>query len=184
MKPWLVVEDEEDIRNIVKVMFTAWGHTSMDFRDGNQTFAWLDTVEAGTFQGDLPELALLDIKMPGPRGNEIARRMRALDQFKTIPIVLMTAFTLEDQERQSMVRDDGVDYIINKPLPDFFELKKQLEEVFEKKKARITAVQTKAANGDVAKPADTSAHQAAIEGKTIGTDSEKTADPSASSVND
>ncbi len=72
--------------------------------------------------------------MPGPRGNEIARRMRTIEAFKTIPIVLMTAFTLDDQERQSMVRDDGVDYIINKPLPDFFELKKQLEEICEKKK--------------------------------------------------
>lgn len=151
MKPWLVVEDEEDIRNIVKVMFTAWGHTSLDFRDGNQTFAWLDKVEAGTFQGELPDLALLDIKMPGPRGNEIARRMRSFEAFKTIPIVLMTAFTLEDQERQLMVRDDGVDYIIDKPLPDFFELKKLLDEICEKKKARVGAGQVKA-GGDSAKP--------------------------------
>jgi hypothetical protein len=83
-----------------------------------------------------------------------------------------------------MVRDDGVDYIINKPLPDFFELKKQLEEIYEKKKARITAVQTKAANGDVAKPAGTSANQAANGEKATGTESKKTADPSARSIND
>jgi DNA-binding response OmpR family regulator len=150
LKPWLVVEDEEDIRNIVKVMFTAWGHPSLDFRDGNQTFGWLDQIEAGTYKGELPELAILDIKMPGPRGNEIARRMRTIEAFKTIPIVLMTAFTLDDQERQAMVRDDGVDYIINKPLPDFFELKKQLEEISEKKKMRVSAVQAKAAPQSVA----------------------------------
>ncbi len=129
-------------------MFTAWGHVSLDFRDGNQTFAWLDQVEAGTFQGELPEMAVLDIKMPGPRGNEIARRMRTIEAFKTIPIVLMTAFTLDDQDRQAMVRDDGVDYIINKPLPDFFELKKQLEEICEKKKVRVSAVQAKAVQSE------------------------------------
>jgi DNA-binding response OmpR family regulator len=183
VKPWLVVEDEEDIRNIVKVMFTAWGHTSIDFRDGNQTYAWLDKVEAGAFQGELPELALLDIKMPGPRGNEIARRMRAFEPFKTIPIILMTAFTLEDQERQSMVRDDGVDYIINKPLPDFFELKKQLEEIFEKKKARVATVQTKAANGDVTVAAGANANQAKVAEVEVAhaanTDSEENADTSA-----
>jgi CheY-like chemotaxis protein len=164
VKPWLVVEDEEDIRNIVKVMFTAWGYTSIDFRDGNQTYAWLDKVEAGTYQGELPDLALLDIKMPGPRGNEIARRMRTMAPFKHIPIVLMTAFTLEDHERQSMVRDDGVDHIIDKPLPDFYELKKQLEEVYEKKKARVSAGQVKApapepaqtAEGEPEKAAETS----------------------------
>jgi DNA-binding response OmpR family regulator len=188
VKPWLVVEDEEDIRNIVKVMFTAWGHASIDFRDGNQTYDWLDKVEAGTIQGELPELALLDIKMPGPRGNEIARRMRTFDQFKTIPIILMTAFTLEDHERQSMVRDDGIDYIINKPLPDFFELKKQLEEIFEKKKARVTASQNKEAEGQVAKTTDTSADQVkAADGdlvKATNGDSEKTADTSAKSANE
>jgi DNA-binding response OmpR family regulator len=188
VKPWLVVEDEEDIRNIVKVMFTAWGHTSIDFRDGNQTYVWLDKVEAGTYQGELPELALLDIKMPGPRGNEIARRMRTLDPFKTIPIVLMTAFTLEDQERQSMVRDDGIDFIIKKPLPDFFELKKQLEEIFEKKKARVTAIQTKEAAGDVAKSAGTSADQVKVANGDLvqasNSDPEKTADASAKSANE
>jgi CheY-like chemotaxis protein len=188
VKPWLVVEDEEDIRNIVKVMFTAWGHTSIDFRDGNQTYAWLDKVEAGTFQGELPELALLDIKMPGPRGNEIARRMRTLEPFKTIPIILMTAFSLEDHERQSMVRDDGVDFIINKPLPDFFELKTQLEEIFEKKKARVTAAQSKAANGGAAKTAGTGTDQANVANgdmvKAASSDSDKSADASAKSVNE
>jgi CheY-like chemotaxis protein len=154
VKPWLVVEDEEDIRNIVKVMFTAWGYTSIDFRDGNQTFAWLDQVEAGTYQGELPDLALLDIKMPGPRGNEIARRMRTMAPFKHIAIVLMTAFTLEDHERQSMVREDGVDYIIDKPLPDFFELKKQLEEVYEKRKMRVSTGQAQASSPEPAKIAD------------------------------
>jgi DNA-binding response OmpR family regulator len=188
VKPWLVVEDEEDIRNIVKVMFTAWGHTSIDFRDGNQTYDWLDKVEAGTFQGELPELALLDIKMPGPRGNEIARRMRTLDPFKTIPIVLMTAFTLEDHERQSMVRDDGIDFIINKPLPDFFELKKQLEEIFEKKKARVTASQNKEAEGRVAITTGTSADQVKVANGNLvqatNSDSEKTADTSAKSASE
>jgi CheY-like chemotaxis protein len=158
VKPWLVVEDEEDIRNIVKVMFTAWGHTSIDFRDGNQTYDWLDKVEAGAFQGELPELALLDIKMPGPRGNEIARRMRTFDQFKTIPIVLMTAFTLEDQE------------------------------IFEKKKARVTASQNKEAEGRLAKTADTHADQVKVANgnpvQATNSDSEKTADTSAKSANE
>ncbi len=69
MKPWLVVEDDDDIRNYVKMLFMAWGHNAIEFRDGKQTFAWLDAVESGAHAGDLPELALLDIRMPGPRGN-------------------------------------------------------------------------------------------------------------------
>jgi len=127
VKPWLVVEDDDDIRNYVKTLFMVWGHTPIEFRDGKQTFAWLDKVEAGTHPGELPELALIDIRMPGPRGNEIARRMRSLDAFQKIPIVLMTAFSLTTDEKQAMLDKDGVDKIINKPLPDLFELKAMLD---------------------------------------------------------
>jgi CheY-like chemotaxis protein len=135
VKPWLVVEDEDEIRTLVKVMFEAWGHPALEFRDGKQAFGWLDSVEAGKLREDeLPELALMDIRMPGPRGNEIARRMRGLKPFHRIPIVLMTAFSLTEDERQAMYKDCGVDHIISKPLPDFFELKQLLEQVHATKK--------------------------------------------------
>ena len=139
MKPWLIVEDEDDIRNIVKIMFSTWGHDAIEFRDGNQAFAWLDKVEDGSVEGELPELALMDIRMPGPRGNEIAKRMRTLDAFKGIPIVLMTAFSLTDSERNQMYKECGVDKIIHKPLPEFFELKQLLEDVATAKKKDNTA---------------------------------------------
>lgn len=135
MKPWLVVEDEEDIRTIVKVMFEAWGHKPLEFRDGNQAFGWLDTVEAGTYNGDLPELALMDIRMPGPRGHEIAQRIRNVKPLKDIPIVLMTAFSLSEGERTAMYREYGVDHIIHKPLPDFFELKQLLDDISARKRS-------------------------------------------------
>lgn len=135
MKPWMVVEDEEDIRNIVKFMFQSWGHPPLEFRDGNHAFRWLDTVEDGSYNGDLPELALMDIRMPGPRGNEIARRMRSLGALQGIPIVLMTAFALTDTERETIYRECGVDYILPKPLPDFYDLKDLLDSVYASKQS-------------------------------------------------
>jgi CheY-like chemotaxis protein len=135
VKPWLVVEDDDDIRNYVKVLFMTWGHAALEFRDGKQTFAWLDAVEGGSHDGELPELALMDIRMPGPRGNEIARRMRSIEHFHRIPIVLMTAFSLSSDERQTMLARDGVDTIIGKPLPDLLELKAMLDRLTEDKQS-------------------------------------------------
>lgn len=135
MKPWLVVEDEEDIRNIVKFMFQAWGYQPLEFRNGHEAWNWLDQIESGSYGGSLPELALMDIRMPGHRGNEIAQRMRSVGVLKHIPIVLMTAFTLSDSERAEMIDACGVDVIINKPLPEFFEFKTLLENVHARKKA-------------------------------------------------
>ncbi len=136
MKPWMVVEDEVDIRNIIKVLFEVWGHTTLEFSDGNETYKWLDAVESGNFDGELPDLALMDIRMPGHFGNEISRRMRGMEALKHIPIVLMTAFSLTDTERQSMMKDDGVDHIINKPLPDMIQLKTLLDDLYKKKLAK------------------------------------------------
>ncbi len=45
----------------------------------------------------------------------------------------MTAFSLSDSEKQDMLNSCGVDRIINKPLPDFFELKKILDDIYTKK---------------------------------------------------
>ena len=65
----------------------------------------------------------MDIRMPGKKGNELAQRMRTMPQFAQTPIVLMTAYSLNDHERKDMMTTDGVDHILNKPLPDFDQLR-------------------------------------------------------------
>lgn len=133
MKPWLVIEDEHDIRMIVTMLFTAWGHPPMEFKSGYEAFEWLDQVEAGTFKGELPELALMDIRMPGHYGNEIARRMRTTKGLEHIPIVLMTAFNVTESDRVKFMTEDGVDHLINKPLPEMDKFKALLDEIHAKK---------------------------------------------------
>lgn len=130
---WLIAEDETDIRNLVVMMTQVWGHTPMPFESGQKAWDWLDQVETGGYTGTLPDFALMDIRMPGKRGNEISQRMRTLDSLKNIPIVLMTAFVMTEEEMDAMKRDFGVDYIMNKPLPDFDRLKQILDGVIEKK---------------------------------------------------
>lgn len=126
---WLIAEDEADIRNLVAMMCQVWGHTTMTFENGQKVWDWLDTVEAGTYIGQMPEFALMDIRMPGKKGNEIASRMRSMPALNAMPIVLMTAFTLNEQERDALLTDAGVDQVIGKPLPDFEELRVLLHDV-------------------------------------------------------
>jgi len=126
---WLIAEDEADIRNLVAMMCQVWGHTTMTFENGQKVWDWLDTVEAGTYNGQMPEFALMDIRMPGKKGNEIASRMRSMPALNAMPIVLMTAFTLNEQERDALLTDAGVDQVIGKPLPDFEELRVLLHDV-------------------------------------------------------
>ncbi|MCC6801545.1 MAG: response regulator [Anaerolineae bacterium] len=129
---WLIAEDEADIRNLVALMCQAWGHTPVTYENGQKVWDWLDLVEKGE-QTDLPELILMDIRMPGKKGNEVANRMRKLEKLHNTPIVLMTAFSLNEEERQDMITKDGVDRILNKPLPDFDQLRIILHEIVQQK---------------------------------------------------
>lgn len=131
---WLVAEDEADIRILITTMITVWGHRTLAFENGQRVWEWLDRIEAGE-PAELPELVLMDIRMPGKRGNEIARRMRTIPALAGTPIVLMTAFALSQGERQEMMQADGVDFIVHKPLPDFDVLREQLASVMRRKQA-------------------------------------------------
>lgn len=132
---WLIAEDEADIRNLVGIMCQVWGHTPLTFETGQKVWDWLDEVEAGKVSANLPDFALMDIRMPGRRGNEIAARMRDVEKIKHIPIVLMTAFVLSEDEIDRLRQDFGVDHVINKPLPDFDRLGIILHDIIKKKQS-------------------------------------------------
>lgn len=130
---WLIAEDEADIRNLIAAMCQVWGHNAVTFENGQKVWEWLDTVERDEHNG-LPDLVLMDIRMPGKKGNELANRMRKIPVLQSTPIVLMTAFSLTEQERQYMMSVDGVDHILNKPLPDFEQLRSTLHRIVDSKR--------------------------------------------------
>jgi CheY-like chemotaxis protein len=133
---WLIVEDEADIRNLVVMMCQVWGNTPMPYESGQKAWDWLDSVEAGTYAGAMPDFALMDIRMPGKRGNEISARIRTIPALQKIPVVLMTAFVMSEEEMERMRQEFGVDEVINKPLPDFDQLRSVLYGIIDRKKAK------------------------------------------------
>ncbi len=132
---WLIVEDEADIRIFVQTLCGVWGHNTLAFPDGEKAWRWLDEVESGAFRGELPELALLDIRMPGHTGDAVAERIRQTKGLHNIAIVLMTAYVLSNGDRERIMSISGADHLIFKPLPDMDELKVLLHSILERKKA-------------------------------------------------
>lgn len=149
---WLLVEDDPDIRTFVQMVLTVWGETPLPFPDGRAAWAWLDSVENGTYTGELPELALMDIRMPGHTGDEIAARIRQTEPLKHIPIILMTAFTLSETEIAEMQRRVGFDHLINKPLPELDRLQQLLYGVRDKRRAQTQTAAAPAQPSDAATP--------------------------------
>ncbi len=126
----MVVEDEPDIYEVLLAMFAMWSIEGVAFVDGEEATAWIEDVDSGRYRGELPELALLDIRLPGSiKGYHVAQRLRQSAILGTIAIVLITSFKLTSEEYTEIMAISGANDLIYKPLPDFDEFKRQLEAV-------------------------------------------------------
>src|SRR5262245_40989450 len=111
-------------------MFEMWGIEGVAFVDGEEAVAWIDDVDNGRFKGELPELALLDIRLPGEiNGITVGERLRKSPVLGQIAIVLTTAYKLQPDEQESAIAQAGADKWLPKPLPKFNELQGILETV-------------------------------------------------------
>ena len=137
----MVVEDEPDIYELLLAMFEMWGIEGVAFVDGEEAMTWIDEADQGT-PGELPELALLDIRLPGDIGGpEVAARIRQSAALSRMAIVLITAYKLTVDEEKEIIEKAGADRLLYKPLPKFNELKKTLETAISERRAKAAALQ-------------------------------------------
>lgn len=135
---WMVVEDEPDIYEVLLAMFEMWGIEGVAFVDGEEAVAWIDDVDSGRFKGELPELALLDIKLPGDiDGVDVGERLRQSPVLKNMAVVLTTAWKLSPEDQDEAMRRTRSDRWLPKPLPKFNELQGILDSVIAERRKRI-----------------------------------------------
>lgn len=138
MSTWMVVEDEPDIYEVLLAMFEMWGIEGVAFVDGEEAVSWIDDVDNGRFQGELPELALLDVRLPGKiLGPMVGERLRKSPVLGQMAIVLTTAYKLATEQEKEVIATAGADQLIYKPLPKFNELQRLLETVIAKRRAKM-----------------------------------------------
>ena len=81
----LVVDDEPDVRLVTRVILEAAGY---DVDEADSGEAALDALG----RGELPDVLLLDVRMPGIDGWEVLRRVRgAPGALCDLPVVIFTA---------------------------------------------------------------------------------------------
>lgn len=108
---------------MILTMYDMLGLRGVAFSVGEEADEWLDEVVAGRYTGELPELALLDIRLPDNiSGTDIAARIRRIPALKDMVICLMTAYRLSAKEEDAVMRQARADLLIYKPFPHFHEL--------------------------------------------------------------
>ena len=104
----LVVDDEEDIREIVRRVLT-------DVEPGLKIEEAVDGYDAGIKIGTLlPDLIVMDVRMPRVDGLSLCRSIRQNPETKGIRILAITAFPEQDIIRR--MYDAGADLCLIKPL--------------------------------------------------------------------
>lgn len=61
-----------------------------------------------------PDLILLDIRLPDISGFDVARRLKANEATRSIPVVALTAFAQTEHQREALA--SGCDGYISKPV--------------------------------------------------------------------
>ena len=99
----LVVEDEPEIRAIVRVLLEGEGYRVAEAETAERAL-----IAART---EKPDLVLLDLGLPDDDGLQVVRGIRA---WSPMPIVVLSARTLEEQKIRAL--DAGADDYVTKPF--------------------------------------------------------------------
>ncbi|MFP5458325.1 MAG: response regulator [Bacteriovoracia bacterium] len=104
----LIVEDEQDIRDLMSFQLKTEGHTVTAVDSADKAISLIE-------RGDRFQVLLIDWMLPGAlSGLEFTRRLRLHQDFKTTPIIMITALTQPENIVAGL--DAGADDYIAKPF--------------------------------------------------------------------
>lgn len=100
----LVIEDEEQVRNLLSAILIKEGHEVKTATDGKQGVRM--------FKRKNYDLVLTDLGMPGMSGWQVAEKIKSINA--RVPVALITGWDINLVESQ--MRESGVDLVVRKPF--------------------------------------------------------------------
>jgi two-component system alkaline phosphatase synthesis response regulator PhoP len=98
----MVVDDEEDILDFVKLILEEAGYAVLPVLSGHEALQLI--------YRERPDLILLDIMMPDLDGLELLKILKIEESTSNIPVVMLTA-KVESRDKMAALREKAVDYI-------------------------------------------------------------------------
>ena len=101
----LVVEDQEDNRQILRDLLGSAGYQLVEAENGEEALKALARQR--------PDLILMDIQLPILDGYETTRQIRSNEELKSIPIIAVTSYALAGDDVKALAA--GCDGYVTKP---------------------------------------------------------------------
>ena len=102
----LLVEDEEQLRRVMKDLLEREGYVIVEAADGVQALEQVDRHN--------PDVILLDLNLPGMDGYGVLQQLRSRPGTSSVPVIVLTAKGDEDNEVR--VLKMGADDFLTKPF--------------------------------------------------------------------
>jgi PAS domain S-box-containing protein len=112
-RPVLLVEDTETSRELLETLLRSWSLSPVSVATAEEGLALLErrNKKGGS---DPFGLVVLDWMLPGMNGLDAAERIRARDETRTLPIVLISAYA--GKEEEARCAELGVNVFLPKPI--------------------------------------------------------------------
>jgi len=105
----LIAEDEKDIRDLITFVLTFAGHQVTAAANGEEAWLAAPTV--------MPDLIMMDVRMPRMTGYEACEKMKADPRVAHIPIVFLSAKG-QESEIQTGLSLGATEYLLKPFAPD------------------------------------------------------------------
>ena len=110
----LIAEDEPDIRLLIKFTLEFAGHEVIVAQNGVEA---LENAKEMADNDQLPDLIMMDVRMPRMTGYDACIKMKEIDKLKPIPVVFLSAKG-QEAEVQAGLDAGATAYIIKPFAPD------------------------------------------------------------------
>jgi two-component system response regulator VicR len=104
-KKVLVVDDDNDILNVIRIILEDEGYEVSTLDSGREVL--------GEVASNMPDLILLDVMLCGMDGRDICKNLKSHALYKLIPVIMISA----SHNLQGLLEDEGsADGFISKPF--------------------------------------------------------------------
>jgi CheY-like chemotaxis protein len=117
----LIIDAFKEARLTNRIQVAGDGTQALDFLFGHGSYG-------NRKQYPLPDIVLLDLKMPGLDGHEVLRQIKLAKGLKRIPVIILTSS--RDEGDRAMGYDNGANSYLVKPVSfeDFLDVVKQVSD--------------------------------------------------------
>ena len=104
VKRIMIIDDEPDIVELLAFILSTKGYEVLKARDGREALNRL--------KSEIPDLIFLDLEMPQMGGYEVCYRIKNDPRFQKVPVIILTACSLSDEENERLEKMNVDGYVL------------------------------------------------------------------------